>query len=74
MYSAKHTQGQTRQLIFEFIQARIQASGQAPTHREISDALFYAGGTVRYHLHKLQDEGRLRIEYYRARGVHLVTA
>jgi repressor LexA len=65
--------GETREKVFAYVRDRL-LEGRPPTLREVQGAMgFRAVETVREHLQKLVDEGRLVKEPGRARGYALPT-
>ena len=61
--------------ILDFIRARLEHSGQAPTLEEIGQAMGLPNvSAVLKHVRSLEAKGRLQIEPNRPRGIRLVTA
>lgn len=60
--------------ILDFIRARLEQTGQAPTLEEIGQAMGLANvSAVLKHVRSLEAKGRLLIEPNRSRGIRLVT-
>ena len=61
--------------ILDFIRARLEQTGQAPTLEEIGQAMGLANvSAVLKHVRSLEAKGRLLIEPNRSRGIRLVTS
>lgn len=61
--------------ILDFIRARVEQDGQAPTLEEIGQAMGLPNvSAVLKHVRSLEAKGRLLIEPNRSRGIRLVTA
>jgi SOS-response transcriptional repressor LexA len=61
--------GETTELVFGFIDEFIQQKGHAPSQREIARGCYLAQSSVRYHLAKLQAEGRINYDRGKARAL-----
>lgn len=64
--------GETTELVFGFIDEFIQQKGHAPSQREIARGCYLAQSSVRYHLAKLQAEGRINYDRGKARALSVI--
>lgn len=64
--------GETTDLVYGFIQDFIRQKGHAPSQREIARGCYLAQSSVRYHLAKLQAEGRISYNRGKARALSIV--
>lgn len=66
-----NTNVNTTELVFNFIAAFHQQHGHAPSQREIAKGCWMSQTTVRYHLRKLHEEGRIIYRAGTMRGLGL---
>lgn len=58
--------------VYQFIKQYITANRLPPTRREIGRGCKLSTSVVTYHIHALQDAGRLNVMREKARGIVLV--
>lgn len=63
--------GETTDLVYGFIQDFISQKGHAPSQREIARGCYLAQSSVRYHLSKLQADGRIGYSRGKARALSI---
>jgi len=63
--------GETTDLVFGFIHEFIRQKGHAPSQREIARGCYLAQSSVRYHLSKLQADGRIGYDRGKARAISI---
>lgn len=63
--------GETTDLVYGFIHEFIKQKGHAPSQREIARGCYLAQSSVRYHLSKLQADGRIHYNRGKARALSI---